>query len=77
MIVFARGSATTLWRIPAGGGDPVELTHFDPKRGDNSHRHPRFLPDGKHFLYLARSINAATEGHAVVVASLEGGPEKT
>ncbi len=76
VIVFARGSATTLWRIPAGGGDPVELTHFDPKRGDNSHRHPRFLPDGKHFLYLARSINAATEGHAVVVASLDGGPEK-
>jgi Tol biopolymer transport system component/predicted Ser/Thr protein kinase len=76
VIVFARGSASTLWKIPAGGGDPVELTHFDPKRGDNSHRHPRFLPDGKHFLYLARSINAASEGHAVVAASLDGTPEK-
>jgi Tol biopolymer transport system component len=75
-IVFARGSATTLSRVPAGGGEPVEITRFDAKRGDNSHRHPRFLPDGKHLLYLARSVNAAAEGHAVVVASLEGGPEK-
>jgi Tol biopolymer transport system component/predicted Ser/Thr protein kinase len=76
VIVFARGSATSLFRIPAGGGEPVEITRFDAKRGDNSHRHPRFLPDGRHFLYLARSPSAATEGHAVVVASLDGGPEK-
>ena len=75
-IIFARGSATTLSRVPAGGGEPVEITHFDAKRGDDSHRHPRFLPDGKHFLYLARSPRAATEGHAIVVASLDGGPEK-
>ena len=75
-IIFARGSASTLWKVPAGGGEPVEITHFEAKRGDNSHRHPRFLPDGKHYLYLARSVNAAAEGHAVVAASLDGGPEK-
>ncbi len=75
-IIFARGSATTLSRVPAGGGEPVEVTHFDAKRGDDSHRHPRFLPDGKHFLYVARSPGAAAEGHAIVAASLEGGPEK-
>ncbi len=75
-IVFARGSSTTLSRVPAGGGEPVEVTHFDTGRGDDSHRHPRFLPDGKHFLYLARSPRAATEGNAIVVASLDGGPEK-
>ncbi len=76
VIVFARGSATTLWRVPAGGGEPAEITHLDDRRGDTSHRHPRFLPDGKHFLYLARSSAGATEGHAVVAASLDGGPEK-
>jgi Tol biopolymer transport system component/predicted Ser/Thr protein kinase len=76
IIVFARGSASTLWKVPAGGGEPVEVTRFDPKRGDNSHRHPRFLPDGKHFLYLARLANGTAEGQGVVVASLDGGPEK-
>ncbi len=75
-IVFARGSATTLSRVPAGGGEPVEVTHFDARRGDDSHRHPRFLPDGKHFLYVARSPGAAAEGNAIVVASLDGGAEK-
>jgi eukaryotic-like serine/threonine-protein kinase len=75
-ILFAKGSASTIWRVPAGGGEPVEVTHLDAKRGDNSHRHPRFLPDGKHFLYLARSTTTPGEGHALVVASLDGGPEK-
>jgi Tol biopolymer transport system component len=75
-IIFARGSASTLSRVPAGGGEPVEITHFDAGRRDDSHRHPRFLPDGKHFLYLARSPNAAVQGHAIVVASLNGGSEK-
>src|SRR5262245_54253924 len=75
-IIFAKGSASTIWRIPAGGGEPVEVTHFDKKRGDDSHRHPRFLPDGKHFLYLARAAPVPPEGHAVIIASLDGGPEK-
>jgi eukaryotic-like serine/threonine-protein kinase len=75
-IIFARGSATTLSRVPAGGGEPVELTHFNAARGDDSHRHPRFLPDGRHFLYLARSPRGAAEGNAIVAASLDGGPEK-
>ena len=75
-ILFARGSATTLSRVHAGGGEPVEVTHFDAARKDDSHRHPRFLPDGKHFLYLARSPQAALEGHSIVLASLDGGPEK-
>ncbi len=75
-IVFSPGPAEPLQRVSAAGGEPTQLTTIDESRGDNSHRHPRFLPDGKHFLYLARSDgdNGQT-GHAVVVASLEGGPE--
>src|SRR5262249_39485033 len=72
-IIFARGSSPTMWRVRAGGGEPVEVTHFDKKRGDDSHRHPRFLPDGKHFLYVARSPTVPAEGHAVILASLDGG----
>jgi len=75
-ILFAKGSASTIWRLPPGGGEVAEVTHFDQKRADNSHRHPRFLPDGKHFLYLARSSTVPSEGHPVILASLDGGPEK-
>ncbi|MGH9365800.1 MAG: protein kinase domain-containing protein, partial [Thermoanaerobaculia bacterium] len=76
IIVFAPSYNTPLSRVAVGGGEPVAITKFDAKRGDDSHRHPRFLPDGRHFLYLARVPNAALEGHAVLVGSLDGGPEK-
>ncbi len=48
-----------LFRVSAGGGTPVALTQVDAAAGENNHRTPRFLPDGKHFLYTARSMDAA------------------
>src|SRR5262249_16794555 len=77
VIVFASAASGPLSRVPASGGEPVVLTKLDPKRGESSHRHPRFLPDGKHFLYVARVAESyAAEGHPCVLASLDGGPEK-
>ncbi len=53
VIVLAPSSGTALHLVPASGGEPVPLTQLaDPY---NSHRHPRFLPDGRRFLFLARS----------------------
>jgi len=43
--------AGPITRIPAGGGTPVEITHLAPR--ESAHRGPRFLPDGKTFLYQA------------------------
>ncbi len=75
-IIFAPGPATPLMLVSESGGEPVELTKMDSDRGDNSHRHPRFLPDGRRFIYLARADGSAEQaGHAVVAASLDGGPE--
>jgi len=76
VIVFAPTFDGPLSRIPAGGGEPVAVTKLDGKRGETSHRHPRFLPDGRHFLYVARMPNAGVEGNAIVLASLAGGEEK-
>ena len=76
VILFAPGPSNGLARVAEKGGDPVPVTKFDVARGDNSHRNPRFLPDGKHFLYVARSASSAAEGFPVVFASLDGGPEK-
>ena len=76
VIVFAPGPTQALSKVSDKGGEPTAVTKLDPSRADESHRHPRFLPDGRRFLYLARSRTAAGDGHPVVVASLDGGEEK-
>jgi Tol biopolymer transport system component len=44
-----------LLRLPAGSGQPAPATDLDASRKEESHRYPSFLPDGRHFLYLAVS----------------------
>ena len=62
MIVFAPNVQTNLYRVSASGGDPVPVTTLDPSGAENSHRWPQFLPDGKRFLYYARTGNPAESG---------------
>ena len=40
-------------------------------RGETSHRWPQFLPDGRHFLYFARSANGVPS--SIRMASIDGG----
>jgi len=68
-ILFASGVGPIL-RIPAGGGEPKPVTTLDKSREDTHHRWPSFLPDGRHFLYLARGPQQAK--NAVFVGSLDG-----
>jgi dipeptidyl aminopeptidase/acylaminoacyl peptidase len=42
-----------LFRVSAAGGQPVAATHLDSTRREADHRWPHFLPDGRHFLFLA------------------------
>ena len=71
-IVFAPGFRGVLQRVPSAGGTPVPLTHLDESR-HSSHRWPFFLPDGKHFLYLAINHQSADgESDMVYFASLDG-----
>lgn len=51
-----------LFRVLAAGGSPVPVTDLDNARGETSHWAPWFLPDGRHFLYLARSAKPETSG---------------
>ena len=76
VIVFTPGPNSPLFKVSEKGGETTAVTKIDASRGDDSHRHPRFLPDGKHFLYVARSTKAGSEGHSVVAASLDDGAEK-
>ncbi len=70
VILFAGTITSAISRVAATGGTPVAITKFDGAHHENSHRWPHFLPDGNHFLYLARSGDLANS--AVSVGSLDG-----
>jgi Tol biopolymer transport system component len=73
VIVFANRAQGPLHQVPATGGASMPITQLNSERGDLSHRFPRFLPDGHHFLYLAR---IAGEDHAILVGSLDDQEER-
>ena len=73
-IVFNPINRAPLMRVSASGGTPQQLTTLDAGRHENSHRWPSFLPDGRHFLFTARSNEQ--ENTAVYVGSLDS-PETT
>src|SRR5688572_1061011 len=53
-ILLAPANRTFLTRVPAAGGTLEPVTTLNPEQ-ENSHRWPRILPDGRHFLFTARS----------------------
>jgi serine/threonine protein kinase len=72
VIIFSPGPSTPLMRVNAGGGTPTPLTKIDPAQ-HTSHRWPVFLPDGKHFLYLAIHHDPSkSANNALYYASLDG-----
>jgi hypothetical protein len=71
-ILFAKPVNSPIFRIPAGGGDAVPVTSLVP--GQVSQMWVQFLPDGNHFMYLARtSLTSADPGAKVYIQSLDGG----
>ena len=73
VIIF--GTATTgLWRVPAEGGKAVPLTVLDASRQEHEHELPSFLPDGRHFIYLA--VSNIPEQSGIYEGSLDDPPEK-
>jgi Tol biopolymer transport system component len=69
LIVFAPSNQTALHRVSATGGASVPLTTLNRDRRENSHRWPQFLPDGRHFIFTARSDLPQHTG--IYVASLD------
>ena len=69
VIVFAHSAPTPLSRVPDTGGEPQPATDLDVTRGEDRHRYPSFLPDGKRFLFWARSTKRENTG--IYVASLD------
>jgi hypothetical protein len=69
VIVYAPDSKGPLFRIHSNGGSPLPATRLEASRDEIAHLHPFFLPDGKHFLYLAQTRNAENTG--IWVGSLD------
>jgi Tol biopolymer transport system component len=61
-----------IMRIAAKGGEPVAVTRLDPPR-QIGHQSPQFLPDGRHFLFLASGSPSAS---GIYLGSLDGGAPK-
>lgn len=60
VIVF--GGRTGIMQVSAAGGTPAPVTALDGARGDAGHVAPRFLPGGRHFLYLLVSTDRSVNG---------------
>jgi Tol biopolymer transport system component/tRNA A-37 threonylcarbamoyl transferase component Bud32 len=69
VILFAPEDGGPLFRVAAAGGERVQVTELDKSRRDTAHRHPRFLPDGVHFLYTVTS--AKPEFSGIYVGALD------
>jgi serine/threonine protein kinase len=71
IILFAPDFFTGLNRLSSAGGKPVEVTKPDPARFESSHRWPLFLPDGRHFLYLAANFSGQFDKNEIFLGSLD------
>ena len=78
VIIFSPTTTDGIYRVPAAGGPATPVTALDPSREETTHRWATFLPDGRHFLYMAGSHSSGTKSgaNAVFVADLDS-KEKT
>jgi dipeptidyl aminopeptidase/acylaminoacyl peptidase len=61
-------------RVSASGGAPAAVTKL--VKTDGSHRWPWFLPDGKHFLYMAGGTGIDNPTNLIFVGSLDSSEVK-
>jgi Tol biopolymer transport system component len=78
VIVFSDGAFGPIYMVSASGGTRTQITALDSLRKETSQRWPFFMPDGKHFLFFARTTitGAQGEGDAIRLASVDGKTNK-
>ena len=74
IIVFSAIGSNVLFRVSAAGGVPTVLTKLDQSRQETWHRLPYFLPDGKHFLFVANSVRREESG--VYIGALDSNEKR-
>lgn len=76
VILFTPDVYQGIHRISASGGTPVEITKLDASRSETSHRWPVFLPDQRHFLYLAANFSGEFDKDAIFMGSLDSNEKR-
>jgi serine/threonine-protein kinase len=71
-IYYAPTNTSGLWKVPASGGTPTQLTKPDPNASEISHRNPYVLADGKALLFLVWTGPGADE-HRIEYLSIADG----
>ncbi|MBX3276449.1 MAG: serine/threonine-protein kinase [Acidobacteria bacterium] len=70
VILFAPAqNSVGLQQVSDSGGVPTPVTSLDGARLETQHNFPRFLPDGRHFVFLVRS--AQPENIGIKLGSLD------
>jgi serine/threonine protein kinase len=68
-IVFTPNPNSPMMSVPVTGGTPEAASKLNLAQGENSHRWPVFLPDGKHFIYWSRNSRGSQE-HVLYLAEI-------
>src|SRR5262249_39171649 len=74
-IVYAQLSG--IWRVPAAGATPEQITKAMPGSGEARHLLPRVLPGGKALMYTVQPSANGWEDTRIVVQPLPGGERRT
>jgi eukaryotic-like serine/threonine-protein kinase len=77
-ILFTPSVNSSIYRVSSSGGPATPVTKRDSSQHEASHRWPYFLPDGRHFLYLAGSPFTPREHptNSIVLGSLDSDQSK-
>jgi serine/threonine protein kinase len=78
VILFAPSVNMPLYQVSASGGTATPVTSLNPAKNETTHRWPYFLPDGRHFLYLAGTPFTPKESstNKILVGSLDSKENK-
>jgi len=71
VILFTPDAWSGLYRVPSSGGTPVQVTKPEVSQFQVSNRWPVFLPDGRHFLYLACNFSGRLDKNTIFLGSLD------
>ncbi|HVP38087.1 MAG TPA: protein kinase [Candidatus Saccharimonadales bacterium] len=73
-ILFDGTDSDSIRGVPEAGGPPRPVTFLDRAHGDIGHAWPFFLPDGRHFLFVANKAGGASEIRIGELGSRESRP---
>jgi len=76
-ILFSPAGQAALFRVSDRGGEAKAATKLDPRKGELTHRWPRFLPGGKAAIFTIHGLTGNYDNARIGVLLLETGETRT